>query len=54
MDVLTDPLYGILIAFALIVGGVALVMMAENKWGYLLALVGGYWLWLVGGQAGWL
>ncbi|MBN1478079.1 hypothetical protein JXA47_15085 [Candidatus Sumerlaeota bacterium] len=53
MDFLTDPLYGLLMAVIVFVVGVGLVMKADNKWGYLVAVIGLYWVWIVVGAQDW-
>jgi hypothetical protein len=50
---MSDPLYGLLGAVIVFVIGVGLVMKADNKWGYLIALIGIYWCWYVCGQQEW-
>lgn len=54
MDFFTDPLYGLLLAAIVLVAGVLMVMKADSKWGYLLAVVGAYWAWIVAGANGWV
>ena len=54
MDFFSDPLYGLLMAVIVFVAGILMVMKFDNKWGYLLAVVGAYWVWLVAGANGWV
>lgn len=53
MDILTDPLYGLLIGFGLAIAGIVMYMQMDNKWGILLLVVGLFWVWQVAGLQGW-
>jgi hypothetical protein len=53
MDILSDPLYGLLMAIALTALGGFLAFVAENKFGWVLLIAGLYWVWFVLGQQEW-
>jgi hypothetical protein len=53
LEFLTDPLYGLLMAVIVLVVGIGLVMKADNKLGYLVAVIGLYWVWVVVGAQEW-
>ena len=53
MEFLTDGLYGLLVAMIVFVVGLGLALKADNKWGYLIAAVGIYWVWVVAGAQEW-
>ncbi len=53
MDVLTDPLYGMLGAVAVLGVGLYMGFAAGSKLGWVIFLVGAYWGWAVLGQQEW-
>lgn len=53
LSIFLDPLYGMLMAAVLAIGGFIMAFQAEIKWGWLILAFGLYWIWCVAGAQNW-